>query len=94
MDYVNDLMENKLVFFNFMKEKYPFFYNSNIFFRDIQYAIKYYYLSRGIKITYPQAEEICNNFVEKLVANGELTKVDNKSFKVNFKAEVSVLEEN
>lgn len=94
MDYVNDLMKNKVIFFNFMKEKYPFFYNSNIFFRDIQYAIKYYYLSRGIKITYPEAEEICKNFTENLVVNRELTKIDNQSFKVNFNTEVSVLEEN
>jgi len=92
MNYIQDLTENQTVFFNFMKEKYPVYYNSNIFFRDIQYSIKYYYQSKGITLTYPEAENICKEYLEVLVQKGELAKIDNKSFKVNFKLEVSVLE--
>lgn len=93
MNYVKDLEENISLFFNFMKEKYPVYYNSNIFFRDMQYAIKYFYKNKGIEITYPQSEKICNELVDLLTKNGLLTKIDHKSFKVNFKPEGSVLEE-
>ncbi len=93
MNYVQDLEDNQSVFFNFMKEKYPVFFNSNIFFRDVQYAIKYYFKNKGTDLTYPETEEICKEFLNSLIRKGILTKLDNKSFKVNFKQEVSVLEE-
>jgi len=93
MNYIQDLVENKLIFFNFMKEKYPVFFNSNIFFRDIQYAIKYYFKSKNIDLKYHEAEQICLEFINILINEGVLVKIDNKSFKVNFKQEDSVLEE-
>jgi len=43
MDYQNDLIKDKMVFFNYMKEKYEVHYKSNIFLRDILYAIKSFY---------------------------------------------------
>lgn len=84
MDLIQDLISNKKLFFSFMKEKYPVFKESNIFFRDLQYAIRNYYTKKGKTIDYQKAEEITIVFIENLVNNGELKKISNNAWKVNF----------
>lgn len=84
MDLLNDLTLNKSIFFKFMKEKYRLFLNSNIFFRDIQYAIKSYFEKKDIRIKYSQAEKIAYEFIERLEDTGELKKMSDNAWKVNF----------
>ena len=84
MDLLNDLTSNKTIFFNFMKVKYRLYLNSNIFFRDIQYTIKSYFEKKDIRINYSQAEKIAYDFINKLEDSGELTKMSNNAWKVNF----------
>lgn len=92
MNYLNDLYQNRLFFFTFMKENYPVFYKSNIFFRDLQYAIKRYYEKKNVILTYAEAEKVANEFVKQLVNENLLIKIDNKSFKMNFSLETEVVE--
>ncbi len=84
MEHLNELLSNQSIFFNFMKEKYRLYSNSNIFFRDIQYAIKSYFEKKDIRINYSQAEKIAYDFINKLEDTGELTKMSNNAWKVNF----------
>ncbi len=84
MDLLNDLTSNKTIFFKFMKEKYRLYLNSNIFFRDIQYAIKSYFDKKDIRIKYSQAEKVAYEFINKLEDTGELKKMSNNAWKVNF----------
>ena len=67
-----------------MKEKYPVFKESNIFFRDLQYAIRNYYMKKGKTINYQKADKIALEFIENLVNKGELKKISNNAWKVNF----------
>ena len=92
MNYSKDLFVNRTMFFNFMKEKYRLFYNSNIFFRDIQYAVKNYYLKKDVKIKLMEAELIAQEFVKELEKSGELNRVSQNSWKVNFSPGKSVIE--
>lgn len=92
MNYLNDLYQNRLIFFTFMKEKYPVFYKSNIFFRDLQYAIKRYYEKKNVILTYAEAEKAATEFINLLVSESLLIKIDNKSFKMNFSLETEVVE--
>lgn len=84
MNHLEDLKQNKEIFFNFMKEKYPIFYNSNIFARDLQYAIKQYFEKKDIFITYPEAERLMKEFSKYLEDKGELLKLNFNSWRVNF----------
>ncbi len=84
MDLLNDLTSNKSIFFKFMKEKYRLYLNSNIFFRDIQYAIKSYFEKKDIQVKYSQAEKIAYDFIQKLEDTGELKKMSDNAWKVNF----------
>ena len=84
MDLLNDLTSNKSIFFKFMKEKYRLYLNSNIFFRDIQYAIKSYFEKKDVPIKYSQAEKVAYDFIKKLEDTGELKRMSNNAWKVNF----------
>lgn len=84
MNYLEHLINNKKIFFNFMKEDYPLFKYSNIFFRDLQYAISTYFKMKEKPVSYAEASLIATDFINYMVNKGELLQIDNKSWKVNF----------
>lgn len=84
MNPIEHLKSNKNTFFNFMKEDYPLFKNSNLFLRDLQYAIKSYFEMKEYPITYTQAETIAKDFIKELSSTNDLRQIDNKSWKLNF----------
>lgn len=84
MNHLEELKNNQEIFFNFMKEKYHIYYNSNIFARDLQYGIKQYFEKKDIKITYPFAEELMHDYTQYLEEQGDLTRLTVNSWRVNF----------
>ncbi|MFZ1289859.1 MAG: hypothetical protein WAR79_07205 [Melioribacteraceae bacterium] len=84
MNPLEHLKSNKNVFFNFMKEDYPLFKHSNLFLRDLQYAIKSYFDMKENPINYSQAEKIARNFAEDLIKTNDVLQIDRKSWKLNF----------
>jgi len=84
MNYLNHLENNKKVFFNYMNENYTIFQHSNIFFRDIQYALISYFEIKENPIKYGAADKLANEFINKLVTTEELSPIDHKSWKINF----------
>ena len=84
MNHLDHLKNNKKVFFNFMHENYTIFQHSNIFLRDLQYAIASYFELKESPVTYSKAERLTIDFIDHLISVGDLTKIDNKSWKVNF----------
>ena len=93
MDRFNQLMTEKEIFLKYMKEKYKMFYNSNIFLRDIQYAIKSFFEKKDIKITYAEAESLMKELTKDMEASGEIIKLSNNTWKVNFSLDEPVVEE-
>ncbi len=90
MQNLQGLLANKTIFFNFMKEKYEVHYKSNIFLRDLQYAIKSFYEKKGFKINYPTAEKLAIEFANELVNKGDLQFIIKNTWKVNFSGETAV----
>lgn len=68
----------------FLKEQYPLYHLSNIFFRDVQYGIQKMFERRGVKLRYPDAEKIAWEFVGKLEKEKTLNKIDNQSWVLNY----------
>ncbi len=93
MEYLKELTVNRTIFFGFMKEKYHVFNNSNIFFRDIQYAIKGYFEKKNQRINYTDAEKIAKEFISRMESDKQLIKMSNNAWKVNFSFEKSVIPE-
>jgi hypothetical protein len=67
-----------------MKEKYPIFFNSNIFLRDILYSIKSYFEIKDKFLTYAQCEKLALDYINYLENSYDLKKVGNNAWKVNF----------
>lgn len=93
MDYLDILKNNKDIFFNFMEAKYPLYKDSNIFLRDLLYAIKNFFEKKNSELSYSTAENLALAFAAYLEANGEFTKLRFDTWRVNFSTEKVVKEE-
>lgn len=78
------LKENLETFLSYMKEKYPFFNNSNIFLRDIQYGVKHFYELKNEKLPYRNVEEISRELIKMLESKGILTKLNKNTWILNY----------
>ncbi len=93
MEKLEILKNEKDSFFEFMREKYPVIYKSNIFLRDIQYAIFLFFKYRGEVIDSYQTEEITKQFTDYLVSTGELKQLSHNTWLVNFEIKSTVMEQ-
>ena len=84
MNHLQHLIENKKVFFDYMNENYTIYQYSNLFFRDLQYAIMSYFEMKVNPLKYAEAEKIAKDFIENLVSCKELNQIDYKSWRINF----------
>ncbi len=90
MNNLQELLNNKEVFFRYIAERFPVFTGANVFLRDIQYGIKFFFEKKSIKLKYPDAEKLALEFISKLVDSNDLTKFNKQTWKVNliFKEEL------
>lgn len=78
------LQQNSSIFLNYMKVKYPFYHNSNVFLRDIQYGIKNFFARKDIKLTYNEVEKLAGSFIHYLEETKILIKLQNNTWKLNY----------
>lgn len=78
------LQENKKEFLTFLKSKYKVYHLSNIFFRDVHYAVRSYLEWKGMKMSYPEAEEVALRLVSALEAENILTKIDGSAYLLKY----------
>lgn len=93
MDYLNDLKTNKDIFLKFMSERYKIFTHSNLFLRDIQFAIKFYFERKNKFLKYPEAEKLAFQFTDFLVERNDLSIIDSRTWKVLFTFNPPVVKE-
>ena len=53
-DNLQELLDNKEIFFRYIAERFPVHTGSNVFLRDIQYGIKLFFENKKIKLKYSQ----------------------------------------
>src|SRR5262245_33465025 len=72
--------------FSFMREmRKPVFHNSNVFLRDVQYAIQEYFEYRdGVTIKNFEAEALARDVTRELERKGVLKRVNPQGFIVYF----------
>lgn len=87
MNRLEKLKENQLTFFEFMSAKYPVKYHSNIFLRDLQYAIFLYFKYAEDEINISEAEELALSFAAYLVEKGDLKVINDHTWFVDFEVE-------
>ncbi|NUN08709.1 MAG: hypothetical protein HUU54_05980 [Ignavibacteriaceae bacterium] len=80
----NIIINDTGAFLSFFKVKNPVYHNSNVFFRDIQYNILYYFINKEIKATYEEAEAVAKEFIKKLESEGKLVQISRNAWKLNY----------
>ena len=68
----------------FLKERYPFFHLSNVFFRDMHYGIREYLEKRGIKVGYVAAEDVTREFIKELEGQKILAPIDHQTWTLYY----------
>ncbi len=81
------LLSNSELFFNYLKERYSVFNNSNIFLRDIQYGVKSFFEKRETKLSYSAVEKLTGEIIKEFERKNILDKLTNNTWKVNFPKE-------
>jgi hypothetical protein len=71
MNHLQELINNKSNFFKYMSNFFPVYYKSNIFLRDVQFAIKNYFDSKNIKLSYTELENMSKELMADMVKNNE-----------------------
>ncbi len=76
--------ENYMEVLRFLKSRFPMYHLSNFFFRDVQYGIMSMLEERGVRITYPEAEQCAHALIAKLEREKIFSPVDRQTWVVNF----------
>jgi len=84
MNHLNELINNKDIFFRFIAERGPVFTGANVFLRDIQYGIKFFFEKKNIPLKYAQTEKMALEFTKVLVDKNDLIQYKPNTWKVNF----------
>jgi len=74
------------VFLSYFKANYPVFHNSNIFFRDLQYAIRRFFEHKGIETNYTEAVKLAVSFAGLMEVEGIFVPTSKIGWKLNYKA--------
>ncbi len=78
------ILNNQSEFLKFVKSKFALYHNSNVFFRDLHYAVMAYLAQHGIRLRYGAAEQVTREVGAALEARGVLKKIDGQSWLLNY----------
>ena len=88
--YFTVLKDEYIIFLQYLKARFPTFHNSNLFFRDLHYAIKHFLETKDMKVNYADSEQLAREFSEFLESKGILLKVNDLGWKLNYADFVTV----
>ncbi|MBU2445544.1 MAG: hypothetical protein KJ666_08235 [Bacteroidetes bacterium] len=78
------LAENQTSLMNYLKSRYRMYHRSNVFYRDIQFGIRYFLGSKKIKVSYTESELLANEIINLLEGESTLLRVGNMSWVLNY----------
>jgi hypothetical protein len=80
------LAENHKDFLTFMKGKYPLFHLSNVFFRDVHYAVMAYLEQKGMKNGYTSTESVAEEIIAHLEEQKIFRTIDSRTWLLLYPA--------
>ncbi|MCW8811396.1 MAG: hypothetical protein OQJ93_02750 [Ignavibacteriaceae bacterium] len=81
--YLQLLKNNDTELLNYLRAKFPFFHNSNFFFRDFQYGIRSFLEKKEIKASYQMAEKLANEMAKYFEEQKVFVKNNHQGWKIN-----------
>lgn len=76
------LMENINSFIEKFRKRFKFFYNSNIFFRDIHYTLVHDTLPKGQNLHLSETEKKAKEIVKSMIEAGVISPVSDHAYRV------------
>jgi len=71
-------------YLEFLKSKFPIFHQSNVFYRDLRYGLKYYLQSKGKKMADAELENALKALINQMVAASVLKPVSDGVWTLNY----------
>ncbi|MFN0157915.1 MAG: hypothetical protein ACKVRP_07570 [Bacteroidota bacterium] len=84
MKQLEYVLNNESEVLKFLKDHYPMYHLSNVFFRDIQYGVQTMLERRDMKVSYTDAETIARAFVQQLEKKKTLSPIDRQSWLLHY----------
>lgn len=84
MNYSEMIRSRTKEFLDFMKSKFPMFDSSNVFLRDVQYAVMGYLGLQGIKLNLSRSEEVALEVIKELETQGIFIRIDAQSWRLQY----------
>lgn len=78
------ILKNKSQFLEYFRSKFPTFHNSNVFYRDLRYAAKYFLISGGFRPSDAELEHVLDALVKVMVSDGIFTEVSTGAWTLNY----------
>jgi hypothetical protein len=80
MDAVSLIVENQKDFLKYLKSRVPLYHLSNVFFRDLHYAVMNYLMGQKRKLKYYDGEEVTRGVIAEFEKGGLLKKIDSQTW--------------
>ncbi len=84
MKEIEFAISNKKNFLDYFHSKFPTFHLSNVFYRDLRYALKYYLLSNKFTPPDVELETVLQALIREMVSDGILKPVSSGVWTVNY----------
>ena len=84
MKEIDFITSHKNQFLNFFRSKLPAFHNSNVFYRDIRFAVNSFLISGGFRASDAELEAVANALIKVMVSDGVFKVVSEKSWTLNY----------
>lgn len=84
MKEIDFVLSHKSQFLEYFRSRFAAFHNSNVFYRDLRYALKYFLLSGGFKPSDAELEGVLNALVKVMASDGILKEVSAGIWALNY----------
>src|SRR5258706_9078645 len=81
---IEQLVNHRIEFLNYLKSKFALIHMSNFFFRDFHYGVMSYLEEHGMKAKYLDAEKIAHEVAASYEKEGIFKKIDHQSWLLNY----------
>lgn len=68
----------------YLKQKYPLFHLSNVFFRDIQFGVQAMLEEENRKVGYAEAEKLARDLIGRLEQKNILRRIDRQTWVLHY----------
>jgi len=78
------ILGNQVEFLHFMRSRAPMYHLSNIFFRDLQYAVVEFLKTKNIRIHHTEGERLAREIALQLEKKNILKKLNSTTWMLNY----------